>query len=162
MKKPELSGHHLRLRDLVGEYEGDETLGETPVSPAGKATGVISLRTILDGFFLSFDYGQLMGGKVSMQGKGIIGWDAAQKCYTLHWFDTFGSPPSKPGLGQWKEGALVFEHTYPKHLGRTILEAREGELGFKVEMNFEGKGWSTAVDGKYRPVEATSQTMRTG
>jgi hypothetical protein len=39
------------------------------------------------------DYVEQATGKTLLAGHGVIGWDAKQKHYTLHWFDTFGSPP---------------------------------------------------------------------
>jgi hypothetical protein len=79
----------------------------------------------------------------------VLGWDGKEKCYTLHWFDSFGNPPSAPGHGEWKGNALVFEHESAKQRGRTIFEPKGEELTFKVEMNVEGKGWNTAVEGRY-------------
>src|SRR5262249_5187940 len=75
--------------------------------------------------------------------------DGGQKCYTLHWFDSYGTPPGKPGRGQWEGETLMFEHESPKHRGRTSFRVAEDELRFKVEMDADGKGWKPAVEGHY-------------
>jgi len=71
------------------------------------------------------------------------------KDYTLHWFDTFGSPPGAPGTGQWENDTLKF---HQEGSGNTIFELAGGGLIFKIEMPVEGKGFKPIVEGKYRRV----------
>ena len=150
MKKPEPTENHLRLRELAGEWKGEEVLHETKVTPRGKAKGFFSFRPGVDGFFLIADYTQETEGKISLRGHGVIGWDASQSCYTLHWFDSYGLPPDRPGRGQWRGDTLAFEHEYSTKVGRTVFQLGGPGLVFKVEMNFENQGWQTALEGTYR------------
>ena len=82
-----------------------------------------------------------------MAGHGVIGWDAKKKSYTLHWFDTFGSPPGAPGTGQWQGEALKF---HQEGSGNTIFELAGDGLIFKIEMDVDGKGMKPIIEGKYR------------
>ncbi|MBX7116902.1 MAG: DUF1579 domain-containing protein [Myxococcaceae bacterium] len=149
MKKPELTDKHNRFEAFVGRWKGPETLSETPLTPDGKADGCLFFRTILQGFFMTVDWVEKFHGRTQMEAHGVIGWDAKQKSYTLHWFDNFGSPPLTPGKGTWNGHALVFEHDMPTHQGRETLTLDDGKLAFKLEMTFEGQ-WKTVVDGTYQ------------
>ena len=77
--------------------------------------------------------------------------------YTLHWFDTFGSPPGAPGTGEWQGDALKF---HQEGSGNTIFELSDGGLIFKIEMDVDGKGMSPIIVGKYRRAEAGAESPR--
>lgn len=147
MEQPKPTEQHKRLATLSGKWVGEEKIQGSPHTTETNATGTFDFRMDLGGLFAITDYVEMSGGKTLLAGHGVIGWDAKQKCYTLHWFDTFGSPPSVPGKGQWQGDALKFEQ---EGSGNTIFELAGGGLVFKVEMNVDGKGWSPIIEGKYR------------
>jgi hypothetical protein len=153
MNRPEPNQHHRRLQRLVGAWKGEETLQETPVTPGGKASGSFTFRSVLGDLFVVAEYEQIMHGKQLMQGMGVLGWDAKQNQYTLHWFDTFGSPPGSPGRGSWDGQVLRFEHGAPKPHGRTSFELEDGGFVFRIEMSFEGKPFQTVIEGRYTKAE---------
>jgi uncharacterized protein DUF1579 len=154
MEIPKPGESHRKLEKLAGRWTGDEKLKAAgPWKPSGEnATGTFDFREAADGFFLLADYDEeIEGGKPGIRGHGVLGWDPKAKAYTLHWFDNAGTPPAKPGIGQWQGDALTFEHDMGDHKGRTIFELDgEDALNFRVEMSEDGKKWDRAVDGRYK------------
>ena len=126
---------------------GEEKIQGSPHTTETKAMGTIELKTTLGGLFATMDYVEKGAGKTLMAGHGVIGWDAKKKVYTLHWFDTFGSPPGAPGTGQWENDTLKF---HQEGSGNTILQLTDGGLVFKIEMDVDGKGFKPIIEGKYR------------
>lgn len=101
----------------------------------------------LGDLFMIADYVEKAGDKTLLAGHGVIGWDAKKKNYTLHWFDTFGSPPGAPGTGEWENDILKF---HQEGSGNTIFELADGGLIFKIEVDVDGKGSKPIIVGKYR------------
>jgi hypothetical protein len=155
MQKPALRNEHERLRELAGDWEGTEHLGE-PFKPGTTAHGSWHCRAALEGLYLIMDYTQTMDERVSMLGHAVVGFDDKQDCYTLHWFDTFSEPPKEPDQGKCQNGRLVFEHAFPSHERRTTLERMENGIHVKVEMRFEGEDWVTSFEGTYGPPHVPS------
>ena len=147
MEKPTPTPEHKKLAQLNGKWIGEEKIHGSPHATESMATGTMSFRAELGGLFTFWDYEEKAGGKTLLAGHGVIGWDAKQKHYTLHWFDTFGSPPGAPGTGQWKNDALRF---HQEGSGDTILQLADGGLIFKIEMDIDGKGMKPIIEGKYR------------
>ena len=147
MEKPTRTAEHKKLDKLTGKWIGEEKIEGSPHASEKKATGTFDFRSDLDGLFTIVDYVEKAGEKTLLAGHGVIGWDAKKKNYTLHWFDTFGSPPGAPGTGQWENDTLKF---HQEGSGNTIFELADGGLIFKIEMPVEGKGFKPIVEGKYR------------
>jgi hypothetical protein len=149
MEKNKPGEQHRRLGEFVGTWAGREKIAQpSPYTTKTEAGGTLVFRLDMGGLFLMFDYQEEADGELLLAGHGVIGWDAKGRCYTLHWFDTFGIPPSNPGRGQWHGDTLAFEHDLPSHKGRTIFQLGEGALAFRVEMD-NGNGWQPAVEGTY-------------
>ena len=146
MEKQKPTEQHKKLEKLTGKWIGEEQIQGSPHATEKNATGTFDFRSDLDGLFTIVDYVEKAGDKTLLAGHGVIGWDAKQKHYTLHWFDTFGSPPGAPGTGQWDSDTLTFHH---EGSGNTVFELGDGGLIFKIEMP-DGKGWKPIVEGKYR------------
>ncbi len=154
MEQPKPSEQHKKLEKLSGRWIGEEQIQGSPHTTVPKATGTFDFRTDLGGLFAITDYVEKSGGKTLLAGHGVIGWDAKQKHYTLHWFDTFGSPPGGPGTGQWEHDTLTF---HQEGSGNTVFELADGGLIFKIEMNVDGKGWKPIIVGKYRRIGSSSK-----
>ena len=153
---------HRKLEKLVGSWHGDEKLGAFPGMKHKTAVGTWNARLDLGGSFLVVDYIQTADGKEVFRGHGVIGWNAKKKAYTLHWFDSYGSPPSEPGYAQEeKNSRWIFVHDYPTHKGHTIFEVSKNELRFKVEMSEGGKPFTTAIEGRYTKDGALQQARMT-
>lgn len=147
MEKPKPTEQHKKLEKLSGKWIGEEKIQGSPHTTEKTATGTFDFRTDLGGLFAITDYLEKANGKTLMAGHGVIGWDAKQKNYTLHWFDTFGSPPGAPGTGQWQGDTLKF---HQEGSGNTIFELADGGLIFKIEMDADGKGMKPIIVGNYR------------
>jgi hypothetical protein len=147
MEQPKPTEQHKKLEKLVGKWIGEEKIEGSPHTTEKNATGTFDFRMDLGGLFAIADYVEKSGAKTLMAGHGVIGWDAKKKNYTLHWFDTFGSPPGAPGTGQWQADALKF---HQEGSGNTIFELTDGGLIFKIEMDVDGKGFKPIIVGKYR------------
>src|SRR5437899_4556531 len=114
MQMPTVQEEHRKLKALSGKWIGEEKLLPSPWDPkGGPATGKIETRVDLDGFFLISDYVQERGGKVCYRGHGVFGWDNSEKCYTMAWFDSMGSPCGAPARGRWEGNTLTFEQRTP-------------------------------------------------
>ena len=153
MEKPTPTQEHKKLARLVGKWVGEEKIYSSPHASENKATGSFEFRSVLDGLFTTMDYVEKAGGKTLLAGHGVIGWDAKQKHYTLHWFDTFGSPPGAPGTGQWQNDTLKF---HQEGSGNTVLQLADGGLVFKIEMDVDGKGMKPIIEGNYHRVGAAN------
>ena len=158
MEQPKPTEQHKKLERLVGTWVGEEKIKGSPHTTETNATGTFDFRMDLGDLFAMLDYVEKAGGETLMAGHGVIGWDSKKKKYTLHWFDTFGSPPGAPGTGEWQGDALKF---HQEGSGNTIFELSDGGLIFKIEMDVDGKGMSPIIVGKYRRAEAGTESSRT-
>jgi len=157
VEQPKPTEQHKKLERLVGMWVGEEQIKGSPHTTETNATGTFDFRMDLGDLFAMLDYVETSGGETLMAGHGVIGWDAKKKKYTLHWFDTFGSPPGAPGTGEWQGDALKF---HQEGSGNTIFELSDGGLIFKIEMDVDGKGMSPIIVGKYRRAEAGAESPR--
>lgn len=154
MGMPQVTDEHRRLSFLTGTWAGEETLQPSPWDPhGGKATGRIESRTDLDGFFVVADYTQDRGGQCNYRGHGVYGYDPMEKCYTLHWFDSFGMAPASPARGQFTGDTLTFENRTPMGYGRYVYVLKgDGRYAFRMETSQDGRQWMTFMDAEYRRV----------
>jgi hypothetical protein len=151
MEQPRPTEQHKKLERLSGKWSGEEKIQGSPHTTESKATGTMTFRTDLGGLFTIWDYAEKAGSKTLLAGHGVLGWDAKQQHYTLHWFDTFGSPPGAPGTGQWENDTLTF---HQEGSGNTVFELADGGLVFKIEMDVDGKGMKPIIEGKYRRADS--------
>jgi len=149
MEQPKPTEQHKKLEKLTGKWTGEEKIQGSPHTNETRASGTFDIHTDLNGLFALIDYVEKSGDQTLLAGHGVIGWDAKQKHYTLHWFDTFGTPPGAPGTGQWTNDELKF---HQEGSGNTILQLADGGLIFKIEMDVDGKGFKPIIVGKYRRV----------
>jgi len=151
MQMPTVQEQHKKLHTLAGTWVGEETLNPSPWDPkGGPATARVETRVALDGFFVTTDYVQERGGQVSYRGHGVFGWDPSEKCYTLHWFDSMGSPCPAPARGRLEGKRLTFEMSNPMGRSRYIYDLEsEKRYAFSIESSQDGKQWATFLTGKY-------------
>jgi len=147
---PQITSHHRSLEKLVGQWEGRETLRQSPDAEPIPTTGRLDIRPTLQGTFYLLDWVQQSKGATLMEGLGVIGWDAKAKEHTLHWFDTFGTPPRGLNTGVWDGPRLTFVTKAETYEGRTsFVVGSDTELAFTVEMKINGS-WLTVIDGHYK------------
>ena len=75
---PQPNENHRKLRALAGDWTGTETLSPSPWGPGGSATGKMSYRLDLDGFFLVGDYVEEKDGQVAS--VTATGWSGKTLC----------------------------------------------------------------------------------
>ncbi|MCC6573803.1 MAG: DUF1579 family protein [Planctomycetes bacterium] len=150
MEMPKPTDAHKKLEQLVGTWAGDDKVFASQWSTESLKPTVCDVRSALDGFFLLMEYAEHTDGKVTYGGHGVIGYDAKNSCYTMHWFDNWGTPPSNVGRGQWVGDTLTFDWQYPDHKSRVTYTLDGGELIQRVEMDMDGKGFKPVIEGKYK------------
>jgi hypothetical protein len=143
-----------KLKSLVGQWSGEETMHPSPWDPkGGPARSKTLARMELDGSFVFADYEQERGGTITYRGKGVYGYDTFQNKYTMHWFDTMSCDPGPPALGVWEGDRLTFVHQHPMGFGRfTYVFQGTDAYSFKLENSRDGQNWSTFLEGTYQRV----------
>jgi hypothetical protein len=151
MQMPVPTDEHRRLHALAGTWVGDETMSPSPWGPGGPAKGRSTCAVACDGFFLTQDYVQEAGGKVTFRGHGTYGYDPQTKRYSWYWVDSMGFVPAQPSYGTWNGSTLTFESQSPHGRGRYTFEFQgKDRYRFKIENSFDGKTWQPMMSGDYR------------
>jgi uncharacterized protein YodC (DUF2158 family) len=150
MEMPKITEHHLRLKELVGEWRGTEIMHPSPWDPkGGKATGRTNSRLALNGFAMISDYEQERDGAITFIGHGVMTYDTKEACYVLHWFDGLGSPP-EVFKGVFDGDILTVAHGGPgMHVRLTYDRSQKKRLISRMDMSQDGKQWKTLYDGSY-------------
>ena len=144
---------HRRLERLAGDWRGEETHHPFPGFPETVFAGArVRARFALNGLFLLRDYETRRDGELLYQGHGLYGWDARRQRYTIYWFDTAGTDPVAPALGEWSDETLVFEYhrgEQPMRLVYRFLD--EDRYTFAVEADAPD-GWKPILSGQYQRI----------
>ena len=147
-----LRPEHQRLQALLGAFEGEEEVAQTPWTSAGAAKGYFSATSDLGGLFVNQTYRQLRDGKTSFEARNIFDFDACDGSYKLYQFDSVGFVPPSPASGQWSDDELVLEKSSPCSKARSIYHF-EGQDPFGLRVAFAPAGcdiWQDVVRGDYR------------
>ena len=150
MDMPKPTDQHLGLQRLVGQWQGTETMHPSQWDPqGGTATGRTNSRLALNGFAVISDYEQQRDGVITFTGHGVMTYDTKEACYTLHWFDSTGSPP-EVFKGVFDGDILTIAHGGPgMHARLTHDLSRKNQMISRMEMSSDGKEWKTLFDGSY-------------
>jgi hypothetical protein len=152
MPRSVASPERARFTRFVGDWTGDEHVGESDFGGPCTALVRFRFRTVADGAFLAVDY--VEDGGPGVIGHGVIGFDEKRGVYTLHWFDNSGVPPSAVGIAPVDGDELAFEANYGSHLGRTLFIAGDSELRFRVEMQKPDQPWRIVVDAVLAKIDS--------
>ncbi|HMJ15324.1 MAG TPA: DUF1579 family protein [Polyangiaceae bacterium] len=150
MDMPKPTPSHEKLHVFAGEWQGEETMQPSPMGPGGRATGKMTARVDIDGFFVISDYVQQKDSTSTYRGHGVYGFDVDAAEYTWYWVDSMGFP-SVPSRGKWEGETLVFESSFPHGKGRYTYrwEGRD-KHHFSIENSFDGgASWSKFMDATY-------------
>jgi hypothetical protein len=147
---PKPTEHHQKLNKLVGQWKGEEKMYPSQWDPkGGMAMGHNHARVSLDGFAVVADYHQERDGQVTYQGHAVWTWDAKENCYTMHWFDSMGSPPEVFKGNFDGERLTVSSHGAAMHARMTYDFSQGSKLKSKMEMSPDGESWNTLFDAEY-------------
>jgi hypothetical protein len=147
---PQPREEHRKLSTLAGDWIGPERLFPSPWGPGGEATGRMSARMSVDGFFLVQDYEEERNGKTVFRGHGVVGYDAAARCYLWYWFDSMGVPPAGPSRGQWEGDTLTFVSEGSGHHSRyTFRFEAPTRYSFRAEGSRDGATWTPFIEASY-------------
>jgi len=152
MSMPKPHKKHERLKDLVGEWSGPETIHPAPWDPAGgTADARIVNRHILDGFGVVQEYEQTRGGGVNFKGHGVFWYDETAQEYVMTWWDSIGGSGAHY-RGQWDGDRLVLRSPMPQggHARAAFDVGTPGQYAFLMEISNDGDAWMPAMEGTYR------------
>jgi hypothetical protein len=147
---PKPTEQHEKLKRLAGQWQGEEKMYPSDWDPkGGVATGRQSTRVSLDGFAVVSDYEQERDGRITYSGHAVWTYDAKEKQYLMHWFDSMGSPP-EVFKGDFQGDVLtVISHGGPMNARMTYDFSQGSKLKSKMEMSPDGKNWNTFFDATY-------------
>ena len=146
-----LRPEHERLQALVGTFEGEEEVAQTPWTSAGVAKGYLAAVSEFGGLFVNQAYRQLRDGRLSFEARNIFGFDSEHGNYKLYQFDSVGFVPSAPASGTWCGNELVLEKSSPRGKARSVYHF-EGQDRFRLRVAFAPAGsdfWQDVVRGSY-------------
>ena len=151
MDMPRPSKGHLMLEKLAGSWEGEETMHPSQWDPkGGTAVGRNNNEIALGGFALISDYEQERDGVVTFRGHGVYTYDPDQDRYSLHWFDSMGSPPEL-FEGGFDGDVLTLAHGGPgMHARLTSDLSNAGTMLAKMEMSQDGTEWKILFEAVYK------------
>ncbi len=141
---------HKRLEKLIGNWAGPETMSPSPWDPeGGTAEGRITNKGVCAGFGVVQDYEQIRDGAVSFSGHGIFTWEASQKRYMMHWWDSMGFPPNVFS-GDFEGDVLIMQCEGPEGHHRVSVDlSKDNAYEFKMEVSSDGAKWDTFLVGSY-------------
>jgi len=151
---PSPAESHRQLEAFVGSWQGDEHRYAKPDQGPEKTRGHLECRMDLGGFFLISQYREDDSAYDHFCGHGIYGWDEAQGCFTMYWFDSHGGGgPPTPVPGHWRDERLVFVRKTGTGFTRYIhrLESRD-RYRVVIEKSSDGTTWQPHMDGLYTRV----------
>jgi hypothetical protein len=151
---PQLWPAHQRLQALVGTWRGEERVGASQWTAAGKAIGEVFAEAVLGGLFVSQHYRQMRDGKVSFEAHNVFGVDQSDGTTKLWQFDSMGFVPPAPASGIWDGDALTLERSSSRGAARTRYTFETPDR-YRMTLQFRpaaSDAWQDMVDGTYRRV----------
>jgi Protein of unknown function (DUF1579) len=151
MEMPKPTDGHRKLEKMAGEWSGKETMYPSPWDPkGGVASARLKSQMALGGFALVSDYEQERDGTVTYQGHAVYTYDPNEQTYSLHWFDSMGSP-AEAFRGKFEGGVLTLLSRNARGHARMSYDlSGKDALKSKMEVSEDGENWTTFFDGEYR------------
>jgi hypothetical protein len=148
---PEPTERHLRLRELAGEWEGEETMFPSDWDPkGGKAKGRTSARVALGSFVVISDYEQVRDGNVTFAGHGVWTIEPASGLYAMYWFDSIGLG-METFRGTWEDDVISLVSQNPMGRFRLTYDLSAADvLRSRMESSQDGESWVPMFEGTYR------------
>ena len=146
---PKPGPEHEWMGCMVGHSTGEADVKASPFGPAGKFTYTEDIEWFPGRFFLLMHW-EMKDPKGEAKGLTVMGYNAEEKVYTLHSFDSRGQTSHSKGTVQgdtWtvtsegKKGGKLVKSRYIK---KGICQPSSS---FKIEGSTEGGPWSTFMEG---------------
>ena len=143
MEMPKPGPEHRKLEPLAGIWKCEEKMYPSQWDPkGGMATGHVRSHVAAGGFVVTGDYEQERDGKKTFQGLSVFSYDAQEKCYLLHWWDSMGMP-AEVFRGNFEGANLVLISKNPMgHFRMTYEFLAPGRHRSKMEISQDGTTWS--------------------
>ena len=150
MEMPKPTDAHRKLEKLVGNWSGAEQIFPSMWDPkGGTAVGRVQNRLALDGFIVVQDAEQERNGRIGFRGHGVFSWDATDKCYVLHWWDSMGMPPNV-FRGNFDGEVLSLTCNDSHGYSRAVWEFQpDSRLNFRLQMSQDANQWQDFIAGNY-------------
>jgi hypothetical protein len=150
MQMPKPTDAHHKLERFAGRWIGNEKLSPSPWDQkGGTAVGRCDNKITADGFALAQDYEQERDGAVNFRAHGVFNYDAMQKTYLLHWWDSMGMGTAI-FKGSFEGDKLQLTCALPKGFNRATWEFRgASHYHFLIEISGDGHQWNTMIEGEY-------------
>ena len=141
-----------KLESFCGEWSSEGQDKATPLGPAGKTSSRSSVKWILNGFNLEWQYSYTTGANRKIEGREIDYYDPATKTYQARWFESDGSYTT--GTYSPKGNAINFQGTVTTldrklELKQTYTFAPDlTSYTYKSEVSLDGKTWLPLGEAK--------------
>ena len=157
---PKPGPEHKKLDIWVGDWTYDGEDKATPLGPAGKHSGKISVRPILDGFFVEFR-GEVKGPRGTHRWLEIDGYDPLNKKFFWH---NFGSDGHADAVTYTIDantvsysGTTVRGEKQYKMRGTGVFTPDLMSWIEKWEMSVDGKTWMQSSEDKFTKTKAAQK-----
>jgi hypothetical protein len=149
MSPPKPASEMSQLSYFVGTWNCAGKAFASPFGPEHASVGVARAQMALDGFRLVIHYDETKtaANPMPFHALQVIGWDAAQKAFDSHCYDSMGGSCDQTTPG-WKGDALVFDGTglamgQKSGVRDTFTKVSATELKHKGEMQGADGKWMT-------------------
>jgi len=141
---PKPGPEHQKLNVWVGDWTYETEAQATPLGPAGKSAGKMTVRPILGGFFVEFR-GEEAGPAGPIQWVEVDGYDALNKTHAWNGFGSDGSVSSVTysfdGTTVKYSGTVTLGDKQYKLRGTAVFSADFSSWNEKREISADGKTW---------------------
>jgi hypothetical protein len=151
MEMPKPGPEHEVLKQMVGSWDGPETLHPSPWDPqGGTAFGRLEARLELDELAVVSDYTQERNGRITFRGHGVYTWDAKRGRYVMTWFDSMAAGTPSIVHGTLQGNTLTFQNQSEHGHGRYVYDFDAPDsYRFRIESSRDGENWTTFMDARF-------------
>ena len=150
VQAPKPGPEHKRFAFFTGDWTAVGHAKASQFGPAGKVIGTEHAEWLPGGFFLVSRTTE-KGVMGNSQGLSVSGYNAEEKIYTLHSFNSLGVAQTLKGAmegdtwtwaGEYKAGAISAKTRF------IAKETSPTSYDFKAEIQTSSGAWSTILEGK--------------
>lgn len=149
-KKPTPDPAIKKLDYFSGTWKAEGDIKPSPYGPGGKFTSTEHNQWMPGGFFL-VSHSDEMSPMGPGKGLAIFGYDANDKVYTYHAYDSMGEAIDARGTVEGDTWTWTNEEKMEGKMMKGRYTAKVNSptsYNFKFEMQPEGGPWATVMEGK--------------